>query len=80
MPVTSPICQYAPTGCWHVGMGATSAEKFEGTSHVVNVSPLLFPLSLPCLPFLTHLCFTNSLPYSSFLLSLSLARRSGEAL
>ena len=53
MPVTSPICQYAPTGCWHVGMGATSAEKFEGTSRgecqspsissVPSLSPVLDP-------------------------------------
>jgi len=61
-----------------VTIGATTAEKLEGTARGVDADPLPFLRpSLPRLPFLLHPCYTHSLPYSSFLLLLSLARRSG---
>jgi len=56
-------------------IGATTAEKLKGTSRAVdaNTIPFLHP-SLPRLPLLLHPCFTQSLPYSSFLLPLYSAR------
>jgi len=50
----------------------TTAEKLGGPH-----DPLPFPPpSLPRLPLLLHPCLTHSLPCSSFLLPLNLARRS----
>ena len=57
-------------------IGATTAEKLEGTSSGADADPLPFhPSSLPHLPLLLRLCFANSLPYSSFPLPLNTARR-----
>ena len=48
-------------------IGATTAEKLEGTSSGMDAEPLLLsPPSLPHLPLLLHPCFTHSLPYSAF--------------
>ena len=74
---SSPVCPtHAVTIC------ATAAEKLERTSRGVDADPLPFPhpfLSHP-VPLLLHPRFTHSLPYSSFLLPLYLARKFGEAL
>ena len=75
------ICSTRPHLCTELYIDATTAEMLEGTSHPMDADPISFPpLSLPCLPLLLHPCFTHSLPYSSFLLHLNLARRSWEAL
>jgi len=50
----------------------TTAEKLGGPHDALH-SP---PPSLPRLPLLLHPCLTHSLPCSSFLLPLNLARRS----
>jgi len=52
--------------------GITAAEKLEGASSGVDTD--LFPYPPPFLsrlPLLPHPCFTHSLSYSSFLLSLN---------
>jgi len=60
-------------------IGATTAEKLAWTSRGVDADFLPFPPpSLPRLPLLPHPCFIHSLSYSSSLLTLSSARRSGE--
>jgi len=56
-------------------IGATTTEKLERTSRGVDANPIPFlHPSLPRLPLLLHPCFTQSLPYSSFLLPLYSAR------
>jgi len=66
---------------WHAGMGATTAEKLEGTSRVVDaclsISPFL-PLFLFRLPLLLHPRFTRSLTLFS-ILPVNSASRSAEA-
>jgi len=68
--------------------GAATAEKLEGISRGVDADPRgvdadphRFPSPfLPRLALLLLPCFTHSLPCSSFLLTLNLARTSGETL
>ena len=56
-------------------IGATTTEKLERTSRGVDANPIPFlHPSLPRLPLLLHPCFSQSLPYSSFLLPLYSAR------
>ena len=69
-------------------VGAATAEKLEGISRGVDADPRgvdadphRFPSPfLPRLALLLLPCFTHSLPCSSFLLTLNLARTSGETL
>jgi len=44
-------------------VGATAAEKLEGTSRGVDADSLPSPLSPSRLPLLLHPCLTHSLPH-----------------
>jgi len=57
-----------------VNLGANRAQKLEGDLTWGGCRSSVLP------PLLLYPRFTHSLPYSSFLLSLNLAKRSGEAL
>ena len=50
-----------------LAIGATTAEKLEGTSRGVGADPLPPPRSLSRLPLMLHPSFTHSFSYSSFL-------------
>jgi len=63
-------------------VGATAAEKLEGTSRGADADPIPFLLLCPFPSPLTAPSMSHPFPspHSSFLLALNSARRSGEAL